>query len=115
MCPADLRRSVVDEANEVTGLLGNSPSREALDDVSPITWITTHAPPVLIVHGTDDQIVEFAQGTALQDALRDANVPVAFREIANARHEWADTPPSMDSDSDLNFGTMTADFFDRVL
>lgn len=106
---------MVDEANEVTGLLGNSPSREALDDVSPITWITTHAPPVLIVHGTDDQIVEFAQGTALQDALRDANVPDAFREIANARHEWADTPPSMDSDSDLNFGTMTADFFDRVL
>ena len=114
-CPTDLRNSRVDEANEVTWLLGRSPGAEALAEVSPICWVESEAPPVLIVHGTNDQIVDFAQGIALRDALESAGAPVEFIEIPSGGHEWADKPSAPGSGPDADFGSVTAQFFDRVL
>ncbi|TAJ46501.1 MAG: alpha/beta hydrolase [Herbiconiux sp.] len=114
-CPADLRNSRVDESNEVTWLVGPSPSTEVLAEVSPISWVTPDAPPILIAHGTDDQIVEFAQGLALRDALAAAGAPVQLHVIPNGTHEWADKPSPETNDPNVNFGIVTAAFFDRVL
>lgn len=114
-CPADLRQATVDEENEVTWLLGPSPSPETLAKVSPISWVNSDAPPVLIAHGTDDQIVEFAQGVALREQLSGVGVPVEFHEITNGTHEWADKPSAAPGGPQSDFGTVTAEFFDRVL
>lgn len=114
-CPADLRDAGTDDPNEVTWLVGPSPSAEVLADVSPISWVTSDAPPILIAHGTDDQIVEFAQGVALRDALADAGAPALLHVIPNGTHEWADKPSPEENDPRANFGSVTADFFDRVL
>jgi acetyl esterase/lipase len=114
-CPADLRSSQTGAPNEVTWLLGPSPSAEALADVSPITWVTPDAPPTLIAHGTADQIVAVEQGVALRDALADAGASVHLHAIPNATHEWADRAAPEQNDPSANFGTVTADFFDRVL
>jgi dipeptidyl aminopeptidase/acylaminoacyl peptidase len=70
---------------------------------------------VLIAHGTGDQIVEFAQGIALKDELSALGVPVEFHEIKNGTHEWADKPSAADGGPPSDFGTVTAEFFDRVL
>ena len=114
-CPADLRGVSLDEPHEVTWLLGPSPSADALADVSPLTWVTPDAPPTLIVHGTDDQIVEFDQALALRDALTAAGTRVELHTIPDGRHEWADKPAPDPTDPHANFGGVTADFFDRVL
>lgn len=114
-CPADLRNAGVDDPNEVTWLVGPSPSAEVLADVSPIRWVTSNAPPILIAHGTDDQIVEFTQGLALRDALDDAGARAQLHVIPNGTHEWADKPSPEENAPRADFGTVTADFFDRVL
>jgi len=81
----------------------------------PAEWVTPDAPPILIAHGTDDQIVEFAQGLALRDALAATGAPVRLHVIPNGTHEWADKPSPETNDPSANFGTVTAEFFDRVL
>ncbi|MFB2586799.1 alpha/beta hydrolase [Herbiconiux liukaitaii] len=153
-CPADLRETEVAEADEVRWLLGAAAagagagagsgagagigaeaSAEALAEASPITWVTAGAAPTLIVHGTDDQIVDFAQGVALRDALQEVGGPVEFVAIPGGSHEWADKPSAADAggatrvgpgaqaqaqteadpDARGDFGSVTAEFFDRVL
>jgi hypothetical protein len=42
-------------------------------------------------------------------------VPVEFHEIKNGTHEWADKPSAADGGPPSDFGTVTAEFFDRVL
>ncbi|QJU52687.1 alpha/beta hydrolase [Herbiconiux sp. SALV-R1] len=110
--PTDLRGVGIDEPNEVTWLMGPSPAADFLADVSPITWVTPDAPPTLIVHGTDDQIVEFEQALALRGALAAVGARVGLHTIPGGSHEWADKPSA---DSHATFGDLTADFFDRVL
>ncbi|MFB2580957.1 alpha/beta hydrolase [Herbiconiux sp. P15] len=123
-CPADLRETEVAEADEVRWLLGGAAgagagagigadvSAEALAEASPICWVAAGAPPIVVVHGTDDQIVDFAQGVALRDALQEVGAPVEFVAIPGGSHEWADKPSA---DARGDFGSVTAEFFDRVL
>jgi acetyl esterase/lipase len=114
-CPADLRDTDVDDPHEVTWLMGPSPTAAVLAEVSPITWVTPDAPPTLLAHGTADEIVDFTQALALRDALTAAGAPVELHEIPDATHSWADRPTPEPSNPTANFGTVTAEFFDRVL
>jgi acetyl esterase/lipase len=58
----------------------------AYDDVSPITHVTPQAPPFLLVHGTGDWLVPYAQSEQLAVALEDAGVPVRLVPIEGAEH-----------------------------
>ncbi|MBT2493809.1 alpha/beta hydrolase [Streptomyces sp. ISL-96] len=55
---------------------------------SPVTYVTTDAPPFLILHGTDDAAIPLAQGEQLAAALRDAGTEVDFRPVPGADHAW---------------------------
>lgn len=114
-CPTDLRDTDVDDSHEVTWLTGPSPTATTLADVSPITWVTPDAPPTLLAHGTADEIVDFTQALALRDALTAAGTAVELHEIPDATHSWADRPRPEPNNPTANFGTVTAEFFDRVL
>jgi dipeptidyl aminopeptidase/acylaminoacyl peptidase len=58
----------------------------ALADVSPITHVTPQAPPFLLVHGTTDWLVPYAQSEQLAAALTEAGVPVRLVPVEGAEH-----------------------------
>lgn len=53
---------------------------------SPVTYVSSSAPPFLIQHGTADRIVPVGQGRALAAALKKAGTKVEFVEIPGADH-----------------------------
>ncbi|WP_219417422.1 alpha/beta hydrolase family protein [Pseudonocardia nigra] len=55
-------------------------------DLSPIRHVTTGAPPFLLVHGTVDDLVPFAQSEALEAALSAAGVRVRLVPVEGAGH-----------------------------
>lgn len=84
---ADLR-----EMGWVTGiqaLLGSRLQTEgtrALAEISPILYVSASAPPTLMFHGTQDELVPITQSEALEAALRQAGVPARLVRIPGARH-----------------------------
>jgi acetyl esterase/lipase len=61
----------------------------ALADASPITHVTPQAPPFLLVHGTGDWLVPFAQSEALHGALTAAGVEARLVPVEGAEHIFA--------------------------
>ncbi|WIM97009.1 alpha/beta hydrolase [Actinoplanes oblitus] len=53
---------------------------------NPIARLTTAAPPVLIIHGTDDGLVPLQQSELLFDALAAAGVPSTFYVVPGVGH-----------------------------
>ncbi len=58
----------------------------ALADVSPITHVTPQAPPFLLVHGTTDWLVPYAQSEQLHAALTSAGVDSRLVPVEGAEH-----------------------------
>jgi acetyl esterase/lipase len=54
--------------------------------VSPVHYVSRDNPPFLILHGTHDNLVPFAQSLELQAALEKAKVPVLLQPFPNAGH-----------------------------
>jgi acetyl esterase/lipase len=96
--PTDLVRLVEDaghgDARDRTTfealLLGAAPAQAPgrARDASPVAHVTADAPPFLVLHGSRDGIVPFAQGERLAAALRAAGVPVDFRPVPGGDHLW---------------------------
>jgi acetyl esterase/lipase len=113
--PSDLRDSPTDAANEVTRLLGHPGTEVQLAELSPVCHVRATPPPMLIAHGTLDEVVPFPQALALRDALRAAGGDVEWHPIEGGSHAWADTPVAGLDESAENFGTLAAAFFERHL
>jgi acetyl esterase/lipase len=54
--------------------------------VSPVTYVSEDDPPVLILHGTHDALVPYAQSVQFADSLKAKNVPVWLQTIPGAGH-----------------------------
>jgi dipeptidyl aminopeptidase/acylaminoacyl peptidase len=59
---------------------------EAYADASPITHVTPDAPPFLLVHGTTDWLVPYAQSEQLHAALTAAGVGSRLVPVEGAEH-----------------------------
>lgn len=55
-------------------------------DASPISHVSADAPPFLLFHGTQDEVVRFEQSTWMQDALSAQGVPVRLIPVEGAGH-----------------------------
>lgn len=55
---------------------------------NPITYVDPKDPPFLLVHGTKDRTVPYAQSELLAAALRAKGVPVELRPIPDADHSF---------------------------
>ncbi|HEX6489267.1 MAG TPA: alpha/beta hydrolase [Candidatus Dormibacteraeota bacterium] len=66
-----------------------SSSDPVLRSASPVTYVAPGDPPVLILHGTADQLVPYDQALELQSALQKVNDKVQLVAIPNGTHDLA--------------------------
>lgn len=71
--------------SQVLGYNVTSAKEKALE-ASPVSYVTNNAPPFLIIHGTNDHTVPFAQGELLYDRLVAAGCDAALIAIEGAEH-----------------------------
>jgi acetyl esterase/lipase len=67
-------------------LLAGGNDEHTLAVASPITYVTPAAPPFLLIHGTSDMVVPYAQSDVLKQALIDAGVSAQLVPIEGADH-----------------------------
>ncbi|MEK7866101.1 MAG: alpha/beta hydrolase [Planctomycetota bacterium] len=80
---------------------------EELARLASARWqVTKDDPPFLIMHGTEDPVVPFAQSEELHEALEEAGVDVTFVPVEGAGHGWG---PSDEADARMYA------FFDKHL
>ncbi len=60
--------------------------RSKTDAVSPVHYVSRESPPFLILHGTHDALVPYAQSEELAAALRAKNVPVLLQKLPGSGH-----------------------------
>jgi len=67
--------------------LGSLPEKEKVAArVSPLTYVRAGIPPVLTIHGDNDQLVPYTQAVRLHKALTAAGVPNRLVTIPGGRH-----------------------------
>jgi acetyl esterase/lipase len=102
--PTDLLGLTGDVSREAL-LLGASP--ESVPDLarqaSPLTHVHAGAPPILLMHGEDDDLVPAAQSVRLAEALRTAGAPVELHLVPGARHRWTGADPAAVVATSLRF------------
>ncbi len=70
-----------------SGLIGTKLDDKAkAEAVSPVHYISKDAPPFLILHGTHDMLVPYAQSVQLEAALKAQGVPVWLQTLPGANH-----------------------------
>jgi acetyl esterase/lipase len=67
-------------------LLAGGQDEHVLAAASPVTYVAPDAPPFLLIHGTADMVVRYAQSEVLAQALTEAGVPVRLVTIEGADH-----------------------------
>jgi acetyl esterase/lipase len=72
----------------ITGLFGGTVEEKKAEATiaSPITHVTRDDPPFLIVHGTNDETVPFAQGETFHKALKKAGCDATFVKMEGGGH-----------------------------
>src|SRR5439155_12090532 len=66
------------------GDLEHAPQRHIQS--SPLNWVTPHAAPTLLIHGTEDKYVAYEQATCMHDRLKAAGVEVQLLTLQGAGH-----------------------------
>ncbi len=89
--PSDFTKSYgksVDAAEVLPLFLGGNLETARLRHIqaSPLSWITPHAAPTLIVHGTKDNYVAYEQAVWMRDRLQACGVEVELLTFEGAGH-----------------------------
>jgi acetyl esterase/lipase len=86
--PTDLKVIIEhsDKSNNVVEQLLGSRDPVLATAASPITYVSSKAPPFLIVHGDKDPLVPLSQSQNLNDALKKAGADVSLKIIEGAGH-----------------------------
>jgi acetyl esterase/lipase len=82
---------------------------------SPIAYISKHSPPMLLVHGEQDEVVPIDQSLRMADAYRRAGQPVEFVAMQNTGHDFAAVPGAAVTPSVDAIHARTVEFFERYL
>lgn len=87
--PATLQRKYVRFVLDT--FLGGPPAQfaEAYRRASAINYVHKDAPPMLLIHGTEDPVVPPSQSRLLRDRLKGVGVPVQLEEVKGGGHEFA--------------------------
>jgi len=87
--PSDMRHNSPDspESKLIGGPIPENKEKAA--KASPITYVSSNAPPFLIMHGDRDRLVPFNQSELLYEALKRAGVKVEFVPVKGAGHGFS--------------------------
>jgi len=55
-------------------------------EASPITHVSSDDPPILLIHGTADNVVPYRQSEIMRDALKHAGIPVQMITVEGLGH-----------------------------
>jgi len=95
--PQDLREWTA--VGSVIDLLGDADEfPERYVTASPITHVRADAPPLLMIHGTDDLIVPIDQSRDMRAAMRDAGAEARLLELRGAGHVVGPGGPAGDQE-----------------
>src|SRR6185503_8007399 len=61
-------------------------NKEKTDAVSPVHYVSKDSPPMLILHGTHDTLVPYAQSEELAAALKEKGVEVWLQKLPGSGH-----------------------------
>ncbi|HTT89771.1 MAG TPA: prolyl oligopeptidase family serine peptidase, partial [Acidimicrobiales bacterium] len=75
---------------------------------SPISYVSASAPPILLVHGTVDRVVPYAQSVSLAERLEAVGAVVTLLPVADGDHGFAGGDAGAAARA-------TMEFFDREL
>ena len=100
--PSDLA-SLLDKAagEPVARLLGGDRSKAS--HASPVTYVSAHSAPILLIHGTDDSVVPYEQSEILAAAYRDHGAEAELQPVAGAGHAFAGTDPELYIEPSIRF------------
>lgn len=89
--PCDFTKSYgksVDAAEVLPLFLGGNLQQERRRHIlaSPLYWVTPDAPPILLLHGTQDKYVNYEQAILMRDRLKAAEVDVELVTFEGAGH-----------------------------
>lgn len=64
-------------------------SRDVYEQASPMSWVGPDAPPMMVVHGTNDSLVPVEQARSFVAMLRaESKHPVVYAELPGAQHAF---------------------------
>lgn len=84
-------KSYVDFSNLLIGFEAESNQEKSkifLDTYSPINHFDQNSPPILIIHGSDDQVVPIEQSILLKSTLDSLNIENEFKIVEGADHAF---------------------------
>jgi acetyl esterase/lipase len=81
---------------------------------NPVTYISRRAPPFLILHGDQDNLVDLQQSAKLDARLKAIGADSTFLIITNLAHGYVPLGLKSSPNHD-ELSTLIADFFDRKL
>jgi acetyl esterase/lipase len=92
---ASLQEQSVLASPAVVQFLGGKPDQipQTYADASPVNYVTSASPPMLILQGTADDLIPLDQPQALAGALTSVGVPNQVITVAGAPHGFEFQPP----------------------
>ena len=95
---------------------GDENSKPALyRQASPIRYVSKDSPPLLLVHGEQDDLVPFSQSVEMTRAYQDTGLTVEFIPVKNAGHDFEQIGPEAITPSVDEIHRKTVAFFKRYL
>lgn len=97
-----------------TAFAATGPNDPILKRASPVTYVTSNAPPFLILHGSRDNMVPIHQSEELYQKLKAAGDEASLVVITNYSHGY--TPLGLTAHPTFaQLSILIADFFDKSL
>jgi dipeptidyl aminopeptidase/acylaminoacyl peptidase len=106
----------VNATRAVSGFLGidgpGPQTSKLLSEASPVTWVRRDMPPFLLIHGTGDQTVPFAQSLKLQAKMLQSGAACELFSVEGAPHWFAnwEKDPAM-----LRYKAVMIDWLKRTM
>jgi acetyl esterase/lipase len=93
------------------------PESEIIKEASPINHVTAEAPPFLLIHGEEDEVVLASQSMDMYRALESAGVPASLVIVENAGHEFVpvDAKGETITPTRSQISELIVGFFDKYL
>ncbi len=92
------------------GSLENNQVLERARQANPITYLDGGDPPILVIHGSADNVVSPEQSLLLSDAMKSINLKGSYLSLPGVGHSFGSA-----SNVNANFSTTTISFFDLYL